>query len=115
MAVRLCTNLVLLNRMLPFVAMLLEGGPGGIASSVEEHKRVWQLPVDGRMSEIGEDWSREICTRILDGVDQWGLLRLGQRMSCTEKQHRRKLVRYPGEVQISEKLTHGASPLHQLV
>jgi hypothetical protein len=89
MAVGLCTNLVLLNRMLPFVAMLFEGCPTGVASSVEEHKRVWQLPVDGRMSEIGEDRSRKVCTCILNGVDQWRLLRLDQRMGCTEKQHRR--------------------------
>jgi hypothetical protein len=89
MAVRLCTNLVLLNRMLPFVAMLLEGSPSGIASSVEEHKRVWQLPVDGRMSEIGENRSREVCTRILNGIDQWGYLSLGRRIGSTKKQHRR--------------------------
>jgi hypothetical protein len=88
MAVRLCTNLVLLNRMLPFVAMLFKGRPGCVSRSVEEHKRVWQLPVDWRMSEIGEDRSREVCTRILDGIDQWGLLSLGRKIGSTKKQHR---------------------------
>jgi hypothetical protein len=110
MAVRLYTNLVLFNRILPFVAVLLEGCPTGVASSVEEHKRIWKLPVNWRMSEIGDDRSREACTRILNGVDQWGCLPLNQWSGSTKKQRRRYPKRYPGEMQIPEKLTHGASP-----
>jgi hypothetical protein len=89
MAVRLCTDLVLLNRVLPFVAMLLEGSPSGVSRSVEEHERVWQLPIDRRMSEIGEDRSREVCTRILDGIDQRGLLSLSRRIGSAKNRHRR--------------------------
>jgi hypothetical protein len=110
MAIRLCANLVLLNRIYPFVAMLLEGGPTGVASSVEKHKRIWKLPVNWSMSEIGYDRSREACTRILNGIDQRGCLPLNQWSGSTKKQHRRYPKRYPGEMQIPEKLTHGASP-----
>ena len=87
MAVRLCTNLIFINRLHPFVAMLLEGVPTGVASSVEEHKRVWQLSIDRRMGEIGEDRSRETRTRILNGIDQWGCLPLGLLIGSTKKQH----------------------------
>jgi hypothetical protein len=88
MAVGFCTNLVLLNRVLPFVAMLLEGSPSGVSRSVEEHERVWQLPIDRRMSEIGEDRSREVCTRILNAINQWGLLSPGWQNGGTREEHR---------------------------
>jgi hypothetical protein len=108
MAVRLYANLVLLNRIHPFVAVLLVGAPSGVASSVEEHKRVWQLPVDRGMGKIGDGRSRVACTGILNVIDEWW--RLGQRIGSTKKQHRRYPKKYPGEIQIPEELTHGVSP-----
>src|SRR5438309_5121884 len=72
MAVRLCTNLILLNRIHPFVAVLLIRGPTCVATSVKEHKRVGQWSNQGGMGKIGENRRRVACTRILDSIDQWG-------------------------------------------
>jgi hypothetical protein len=70
------------------LAVMLLGGPPGVAYPVGEHKRVWQLPNDGELREIGEDRSRvKACTRILLGVDQWRILR--QRSDSTKKQDSR--------------------------
>ena len=75
------------NRRHPFVAVFLFGGPSDIATSVGEHKRIWQLSNDGGMGKIGEGQSREACARILNGIDQWWRS-LGQRIGSTRKQDR---------------------------
>jgi hypothetical protein len=70
------------------LAVMLLGGPPGVAYSIGEDKRVRQLPNDRELREIGENGSRvKACTRILLVVDQWGIL--GQHSDSTKKQHRR--------------------------
>src|SRR5579875_2143507 len=115
MAVRLCTNLVLLNRIHPLVAVLLKCAPSGIAISVaEEHKRIGQLPNDGRMGEVGKIWRRVACTRILLRIDQRGLLPICQRIGSTKNQHRHQPPKRPAEISTAEELTHPETPWVQL-